>query len=205
MTGPASKHPSRRARRNSPQSGLTSLPSAGRAGSAPAWPLPGDAKTVALLELAEDRIASLTAEIEDAEDGRTKGRLRRNLATAEQSAAILRLQAEQQADLETELWAMLWVTPQATLWDVSPAFERTLAQFVRWNVKGEQGDLDAAKEARIRGKEFGLTPLTLLGLKAEVERVDEAEDKAKRRRSTEKPSSRGKKGDDPRDAFRVVS
>jgi hypothetical protein len=206
MTGPRQKHPSTRARRNNPTAGFTSLPSGGRKGKTPTWPLPPDAKTTALLELAQDRIASLTAELEQAEDGRTKGRLRRQLAQAEQSTAILSLQAEQQGDLEAELWAMLWGTPQAKLWEVSPAFERTLAQFVRWNVKGEQGDLEAAKEARIRAKEFGLTPLTLLGLKAEVERVEEAEERGNRRRSQTQPAKpkRGK-GDDPRGGLFAVS
>ncbi len=198
MPGPAPKHPSVRARRNNPKAGFTTLPTGGRVGKAPAWPLPGDARSVALRDLAQDRIASLTADLEHADDGRTKGRLRRQLAQAEQSAAILALQLEQQTDLELELWTMLWRTPQATMWEVSPAFERTLAQFVRWNVKGEQGDLDAAREARIRGKEFGLSPLTLLGLKAEVERVDEAEDKGARRRQTRVTSPKKRGDSDPR-------
>jgi hypothetical protein len=204
MPGPRPKHPSTRARRNHPTAGFTALPSGGRKGKTPAWPLPQDAKTVALLELAQDRVASLTAELEQAEDGRTKGRLRRHLAQSEQSTAILSLQAEQQGDLEAELWGMLWATPQATLWEVSPAFARTLAQFVRWNVKAEQGDLDAAREARIRGKEFGLTPLTLLGLKAEVERVEEAEERGNRRRSQGTPPKRGK-GGDPRGGLFAVN
>ena len=119
--------------------------------------------------------------------------------------AILRLQAEQQSDLELGLWSMLWATPQAKLWEVSPAFERTLAQFVRWNVKGEQGDLDAAKEARIRGKEFGLSPLTLLGLKAEVERAAEAEDKGEKRRQARKAPQPKKDDGDPRSGLYVVS
>lgn len=205
MPGPAPKHPSRRARRNSSTS-LTTLPAKGRAGKAPKWPLLPDTERTAKKELADDRVASLTAEIEDAEDGRTKGRLRRQLAQAEQTSAILSLQIEQQTDLELELWGLLWSTPQATMWDASDAFARMLAQFVRWNVKGEQGDLDSAKEARIRAKEFGLTPLTLLSLKAEVERVEEVEDKGRQRR--ERAKSRAKKsdpGDDPRSALRAVN
>ncbi len=206
MPGPTGKHPSARARRNNPTAGFTSLPSAGRKGKLPTWPLPPDAKTMALFELAQDRVASLTGELMDAEDGRTKGRLRRQLAQAEQSAAILRLQAEQQGDLELGLWGMLWATPQAKLWEVSTAFERTLAQFVRWNVKGEQGDLDAAREARIRAKEFGLTPLTLLGLKAEVERVEEAQERgARRRQQPPKPPAKGKPDDDPRGGLYAVN
>lgn len=199
MPGPAPKHPSVRKR----NSGFTSLPSDGRKVQAPAWPLPADTKTTALLDLAQDRIANLTVEIERADDGRTKGRLRRQLAQAEQSEAVLRLQVEQQRDLEAALWSALWETPQAHMWEASDAFARMLAQFVRWNVKGEQGDLEAAKEARLQRKDFGLTPMDLLRARAEIEKVDEAEDRGKRRRSTptaKKPDG----GADPRAALRVV-
>lgn len=204
MPGPAPKHPSVRARRNNPRAGVVQLPRAVRTMAAPAWPLPPDASRQARLELAEDRVASLVGEIEQAEDGRTKGRLRRNLTQAEQSAAILRLQVEQQADLEAELWRTLWASPQAELWEASAAFERVLAQFVRWNVLGEQGDLHAAKEARLRGREFGLTPATLLSLKAEIERVDEAETRGSSRRGgapARKPAAKKRAGGDPRDAL----
>lgn len=159
----------------------------------------------AMRDLAQDRVAAAQAELEKAEDGRTKGRVRRTLAKAEQEAAIASLQIEQQADLETELWALLWATPQAKMWEDSTAFVRTLAQFVRWNVKGEQGNLDAAREARIRGKEFGLTPLTLMGLKAEIERAEEAEDRGKKRRATVPRSQAKKDGDaDPRGGLYAV-
>ncbi|GAB3304236.1 hypothetical protein EK0264_03690 [Epidermidibacterium keratini] len=203
MASPIPKDPSRRSRRNNPKAGFTSLPAKGRKGKAPAWPLPADTKRSALLELAEDRIAALVADIESAEDGRTKGRLRRNLAQAEQSAAILRLQIEQQTDLELGLWSALWATPQAKLWEASSAFVRMLAQFVRWNVKGEQGDLDAAKEARLQRKDFGLTPMDLLRARAEIEKVDEAEDRGSRRRAKPKPTATSAK-DDPRGGLYAV-
>lgn len=205
MPGPAPKHPSTRARRNNPKAGFTSLSSKGRRSPAPAWPLLPDATRQAQKDLADDRIAALTAELAETEDGRTKGRVRRRLAAAEQEHAVLTLQLEQQGDMEAQMWAMLWSTPQALMWDASPAFERMLAQFVRWSVKGEQGDLDAAKEARIRGKEFGLTPLTLLGLKAEIERVDEAEDKGRQRRSKPARTKKNGDGDDPRSGLYAVS
>lgn len=227
MSGPAPKHPSTRARRNNPKAGFTALPAAGREGDAPDWPLPSDARLTALRDLAQDKIASLTAELEAAEDGRTKGRLRRQIAHQEQSSAILSLQIEQQTDLELEMWRGLWATPQATLWETSTAFARTLAQFVRWNVKGEQGDLDAAKEARLQRKDFGLTPMDLLRARAEITRVEEGEDRTNRRRNggrqpdepdegqpeapgTAKGGAKGrrpagKKGDDPRGGLFAVS
>lgn len=209
MSGPAPKHPSVRARRNNPRSDFTSLPADGRKGGTPPWPLSPDVQMTAAHDVAQDKVASLMGQIDEAEDGRTKGRLRRQLAQAELTVATLSLQIEQMADAEQALWSLLWSTPQATMWEASTAFARMLAQFVRWNVKAEQGDLKAAVEARQRGKDFGLTPLTLLGLKAEVERVEDVEDRGRRRRSTGAAAS-GSKGrkkppDDPRSVLSVVS
>lgn len=195
MPGPAPKHPSTRARRNNPKAGFGVLPSEGRSGAAPRWPLGPDARLAALKELADDRVANLTGELAAEEDGRAKGGIRRRLDTAEQQAAILSLQLEQAGDAELELWALLWSTPQATMWDDSPAFARMLAQFVRWNVKAEQGDKEAAVESRLRGKEFGLTPLTLLGLKQEIEAAEAAQEKGKERRQRSTPAPKRGKGD----------
>jgi len=203
MPGPAPKHPSIRARRNNSKAGFTSLPAEGRAGSAPTWPLGPDARLASLKDLSDDKVASLTAELAAEEDGRKKGGIRRRLDTAEQQAALLALQLEQAKDAELELWALLWSTPQATMWDDSPAFARMLAQFVRWNVKAEHGDKDAAVEARLRGKEFGLTPLTLLGLKQEIEATEAAEEKGKERRERTKPAPKKRRGD-PRTNLHAV-
>ena len=202
MSGPPPKHPSRRARRNSATAGFKTLTAAGR--PVPKWPLPDDSRATAMLELSEDRAASLQGEIAREEDGRKLGRLRRNLAQAEQAAAILRLQVAQQKDLEAGLWSALWATPQAQMWDESPAFSRMLAQFVRWNVKAEQGDLDAAREARLQRKGFGLTPMDLLRARAEIERVDEAEDRGGQRRSRRAETTQQTPDeDDPRGLYAV--
>jgi hypothetical protein len=195
-----------RARRNDPKKDFTSLPAEGRSGKAPAWPLRPDVKMTAEHQLALDRVASLQVEVEGAEDGRTKGRLRRNLAAAELTAATLALQIEQATDAERELWAELWSTPQATMWEASAAFARMLAQFVRWNIKAEQGDLKAAAEARARYQDFGLTPKTLTALKVEIERADEAETRGSQRRAAKAPAAPSAGGDrpDPRGRLRSV-
>ncbi|MGZ6852479.1 MAG: phage terminase small subunit [Mycobacteriaceae bacterium] len=202
MSGPAPKHPSVRARRNDPKKDFTSLPAQGRPGKAPAWPLQPDVKMTAEHQLALYRVANLQVEIEGTEDGRTKGRLRRSLAAAELTAATLALQIEQATDAERELWDELWSTPQATMWEASSAFARMLAQFVRWNIKAEQGDLKAAAEARARYKDFGLTPSTLTALKVEIERADEAETRGTQRRAGKAPAASGRP--DPRKRLRSV-
>jgi hypothetical protein len=171
--------------------------------------LAADTILAARAEAYEDKVAGLQVSLADEEDGRSKGRLRRQLDQALMEAALARAQLEAQASLEVDLWSRLWATPQAKMWETSDAFARMLAQFVRWNVKGEQGDLKAATEARLRGKEFGLTPLTLMGLKAEIERADEAEAKGNRRRTSrtavegDEPTPKDD-GDDPRAGLYAV-
>jgi len=206
MPGPAPKHPSTRARRNNPKADFRTLPSKGREGAAPAWPLPADVTLTARLELARDRVAALQVEISEEDDGRKKGRLRRELNTNELVAATLTLQIEQATDAEVALWTELWATPQAVIWEEAQA-HREVAQYVRWKIRAEQGNLAAGTEARMLSDRLGLNPLALMRLRAEVERTDEVEDRGERRREaprTQRPKKDGD-GDDPRGGLRVVS
>lgn len=197
MPGPAPKHPSVRARRNNPKADFRSLPAEGRTGAAPAWPLQADVQATAALELNRDKVAALQVELEEAEDGRTKGRLRRSLNQAEMVVATLTLRLEQARDAEVALWEDLWSMPQAVMWEESHA-AREVAQYVRWKIRAEQGDLKAATEARMLSDRLGLNPLALLRLRAEVERVEDAEDRGARRRGPRPvPRSQGD-GQDPR-------
>ena len=134
------KHPSVRARRNDPKKDFTTLSASGLKGPAPAWPLLDDPTRTAHLELAQDRLAELEVEIAGAEDGRTKGRLRREQNKLEMSSAVLRLQIEQARDLEVALWDSLWAMPQAVMWSEAHA-HREVAQYVRWKIRAEQGDM----------------------------------------------------------------
>ena len=205
MPGPAPKHPSVRARRNNPKSDFTSLPAQGREGDAPVWPLLPDVEMVSERDLALSRIKTLEAEIADAEDGRTKGRLRRQLSQNESAAAKLSLQIEQAEAAERALWAELWSTPQAVMWEQSYA-HREVAQYVRWKVRAEQGDIKAAGEARQWSDRLGLNPLAMLRLRIEVARADEVEDRGQRRRaSAPKKTVRKDPPDDPRSILSVVS
>ena len=206
MSGPAPKHPSARARRNNPKAGFATLPASGRSGKVPTWPLEADAGLVAERDRARDKVAELQVELAGAEDGRTKGRLSRQLQTAELAEVTLTARMEQAERLEAEQWASLWGTPQAVMWDESWAFARMVAQFVRWNVRAEQGDLKAAVEARLRGSELGLSPLSLQKLRQEIEKAEESEGRAQQRRQRQAPKpAAGKGDDDPRTALSVVS
>lgn len=200
--GPAQKHPSVRARRNKPRADFRSLPADGRTGATPPWPLQPDVQATAALELARDRVAALQVDVENAEDGRTKGRLRRELNKNEMIVATLSLQIEQASDAEVALWAELWTMPQAVIWEESHA-GREVAQYVRWKIRAEQGDLKAATEARMLSDRLGLNPKALMALRAEIERADEAQERGERRRETRKPKPRT--GEDPRGGLHVVS
>ena len=202
MPGPAPKHPSRRARANNPKADFTTLSAAGRKGPAPEWPLLDDPSMVAARDLAQDRLASLEVEIAEAEDGRTKGRLRREFNKLQMSSAVLSLRIEQARDAEVALWGQLWAMPQAVMWEESHA-HREVAQYVRWKIRAEQGDMKAASEARQWSDRLGLNPLALLRLRVEIEQAAAAEDRGRKRRETQSPRKRPG-GDDPRAGLYAV-
>lgn len=207
MPGPAPKHPSIRARRNNAKKGFRVLPGQGRRGAAPAWPLQPDVHMTAELELARDRVADFQVQVENETDGRKKGRLRRELNKNEMLVAKISLQLEQATDAEVSLWRDLWKTPQAVIWQEARA-HREIAQYVRWKIRAEQGDIKAATEARLLSDRLGLNPLALLRLRAEIEHVDEVENKGRQRRTTTpvpkaKPKNKG--DDDPRGGLYAVS
>jgi len=203
MPGPAPKHPSVRARTNDPKKGFTSLPAGGRLGAIPPWPLRPNPIMAAQLETARDRVASLQVEVEVEEDGRKKGRMRRELNKNEMAVATLSLQIEQATDDEVALWDILWRTPQATVWEDSHS-SREVAQYVRWKVLAEQGDLKAAVEARQLSDRLGLNPLALTRLHLEIERADEAETRGEQRRQRATPARADKPKGDPRGTLRAV-
>ena len=206
MPGPPPKHPSVRARRNDPKKDFTTLPASGRKGATPPWLLGPDLYLQATLDLARDRQSSLLMEIEQAEDSRKRSALKRELAKVEMVAARTQLQLDAARDAEVALWSDLWVMPVAVIWEQMHA-HREVAQYVRWKIKAEQGDTKAGSEARLVSDRLGLNPLALLRLRAEVERVDEAEERGTRRRTTATPAPKPKRkgDDDPRAGLYAVS
>ncbi len=204
MPGPAPKHPSIRSRaRDAKRSGFRTI--TGLKGSVPPWPLQADVRATATMEMHRDHVAALQLRIEQTTDGRKRGPLTRQLTKLELAVAELELQIEQAVDLETSLWAELWAMPQAEIWEESRA-HREVAQYVRWKIRAEMGDLKAATEARMLSDRLGLNPLALLKLRAEIEQVDEAETRGRERRSGAKPAARSRKpkGEDPRSGLYAV-
>lgn len=195
MPGPPPKAPGTRARRNASPA-IVYLPADGRSGATPRWPLLDDVTMQVQARHAEDRAERIRDEMNETEDKRSLRRLERSLDSALQEASVLREKMTMLRATEIELWEELWATPQADMWE-RLAFTREVAQYVRWKVKGEMGDLDAAKEARAWSDRLGLNPLAMLRLRFEIEKTDEAVDRGTRRRANS-PKPRTANGSDPR-------
>jgi hypothetical protein len=157
---------------------------------------------VAELEQARDRVIGLQVDLEEAVDGPTRGRVQRRLLEQQLRVSTLQLQLEQAADEEIALWDWLWRTPVSTIWEASFA-SREVAQYVRWKVAAEQGDLKAASEARQLSDRLGLNPLALVRLNLEIERAEEAEDRGTQRRQRA-AAPKKKPPEDPRGTLRAV-
>ncbi|GCD37951.1 hypothetical protein OEIGOIKO_05761 [Streptomyces chrestomyceticus JCM 4735] len=163
--GPA---PKPNARRRNATVAMTKLPAGGRKGAPPKWPLPDDVVTVAKRDMAQRQADELELALLEPElTGRARSAAQRKLDAAQTAATVLGKQLETQARTEGELWAELWATPQAVAWE-RLGWTREVAQYVRWKVRAEMGDLDASKEARQLGDRLGLTPLAMLRLRWEV-------------------------------------
>jgi hypothetical protein len=65
------------------------------------------------------------------------------------------------------MWAEIWGTPQAVAWE-RLGWTRDVAQYVRWKVLAELGDLDSAKEARMWSDRLGLNPKAMRTLLWEI-------------------------------------
>ncbi|MGA4864115.1 hypothetical protein ACPB9J_15860 [Streptomyces lavendulocolor] len=145
-----------------------------------------DVVTVAKRDMARRQADELElALLEPDLTGRAKATVERKLTAAQTEANILDSQIEARQRLEAELWHDLWATPQAAAWE-RLGWTREVAQYVRWKVQAELGDLDASKEARQLGDRLGLTPLAMLRLRWEIA-PDEVAEQRQERSSRSRP------------------
>jgi len=180
--GPPPKPAGRRARRNAVPAAAV-LPAAGREGTAPRWPLAPNLKLSSGLRAAKDRRDRLEARYDEEP---TPG-LERQIAVLEERIALLEDQIKASGRAEKAVWRDLWSTPQAIEWE-RLGWTRTVAQFARWQVLGELGDMDAAKEARQIADRLGLTPLAMLRLRWQVDGERDPAAEAPTRRRSASPS-----------------
>lgn len=197
--------PKPNAQRRNAKVAMTKLPAAGRTGRTPAWPLIDDIEMAAKLEMAEATVERLTEALESGElGGPSRAAAQRKLEAAELAVAVLTKKIAAMRDLEKKLWKDLWKLPQAVAWE-QLSWTRDVAQYVRWKVLAELGDLDAAKEARQLSDRLGLTPLAMLRLRWEIVAEDEgAQRPAPRKRTSAARKGSSAKSSDPRSLLHVV-
>jgi hypothetical protein len=206
--GPPPKHPTTRARRNAPMANTTQLPAEGRKGKPPVWPLPADRDLRAALGLAETEAGLIEDEIAH-QDGEADPALRRDLRRALARVVVAEGDLRITEAEELRLWATLWALPQAVAWE-RLGYLNEVAQYVRWKVRAELGELQASKESRYIGDRLGLTPASMLHLRWEIvsdeladRRGDPPAAPTSRRRAPAKKTSR-RKPPDPRAALSMV-
>lgn len=187
--GPPPKPAGERRRRNATVA-MTRLPAGGRRGDPPRWPLIDDVVATTQRDMARRQADDYELQLLEPDlQGRQRAAVQRKLDAAQSSATVLDKQIEATAALEAELWRDLWGTPQAVAWE-RLGWTREVAQYVRWKVKAELGDLDASKEARQLGDRLGLTPLAMLRLRWEVAPDEVAEQRQERTTAARKKTAR---------------
>ena len=204
MPGPAPKHPSVRSRRNDPSKGFTLLPVEGR-GSAvvPEWPLQPDPALLAQVGTLATTIDEVEVELGECDDRRSRGRLQRKLDIARERHAVATIKLELTEKGERDLWDSLWCLPQAVMWETSHA-HREVAQYVRWKIRAEQGEIEAAREARMWSDRLGLNPLALLRLRVEIENAEAAAERGAARRENRRTGKKADPDQDPRQGLYAV-
>lgn len=172
--------------RRNVRSASVKLPAEGRQGAPPEWPLRPDVRLQARLDVLRAEQADLEAALDGCSPGKEANQIRHRLGQNVEKVALAEAVARNADELERELWAELWATPQAVAWE-RLRWTREVAQYARWKAKAELGDLDASKEARMLGDRLGLTPLSLQSLRWQI-----VEDEVAEQRGQKATSARGR-------------
>lgn len=133
-SGPAPNPASRRQAGNQANT-WTDLPAGGFSGPIPEWPL------VTCQQLA--------AHLLNESDGKVDKKI------------PIGADAERLDAREAWHWEQIWRSPQAAAWSLN-GWTHDVALYVRYLVRGEFGDLDCAKEARMWSDRLGLNPTAML-------------------------------------------
>lgn len=106
-------------------------------------------------------------------------------------------------DMTRSWWADLWASPMAPEYDDSDKhglFMLAVLVDAFWLTPSEK----LASEIRMQRQCFGLTPIDRRRLQWEIEKVDEAQDKGRKRRTATAEAKPTRKRTDPRAALRAV-
>jgi hypothetical protein len=131
-----------------------------REGVKPRWPLLPDIGLRSRLSVAEAKVETLAFKLAEAAEHQ-RGHLEDQLTRAQERVAVLAFQCKEQDRREKAVWAEVWKTPAACVWD-EQGWHRDVAQYVRHKVLAELGSLDDAKEARQWSDRLGLNPQAML-------------------------------------------
>lgn len=183
MPGPP---PNPNAVRRNIRPGMTRLPSGGRTGRTPKWPLPDNPRLTAKVNIEMDLIEELEQKELD-EDGLSRTDATK-LTRARQRLVIAETERDVVRETEKVIWRELWRTPPACEWE-RLRWTRMVAQYVRCQAAGECGSLDDVKEARQRAESLGLTPS---GLRKLMWVVDHDEVAARRDQQTASTGTEGR-------------
>lgn len=188
--GPPPK-PAGQRRRTNPTVAMTKLPAEGRQGDPPPWPLGADILSAAKLRMLNEQIDDASVDAQGSD--RAAKTAQRKLLRLREQVEVLEEIVESQASSEALLWAELWATPQAVVWE-RLRWTRDVAQYVRWKILAESGDLDASKESRQLSDRLGLNPLSLLRLRWEISTDEVGEQRTERTARQTSARSPGRRG-----------
>ena len=150
-------------RRNARVAGET-LPAEGRRGAPPPGPLPDDVMLTSRLQVLRAEQAQLENLLDMCLEQKEANRIRHRLGQNVEKVAVAEAMLENARRCERELWDELWHTPHAVAWE-RLRWTREVAQYARWKAKGELGDMEASKEARMLADRLGLTPKAMQDLR----------------------------------------
>src|SRR5262249_50810604 len=103
-------------RRNARPSGQV-LPAEGRQGALPEWPLRPDVTLQARLDVLRAEQEQLERLLDGCDDPKEANKLRFRLGKNVEAVAVLEATIENASELELEIWAEAWSTPQAVVWE----------------------------------------------------------------------------------------
>jgi hypothetical protein len=110
--------------------------------------------------------------------------------------------------LVLEWWEDVWDSPMAQEYDASDVhglYALALVVDDFWKAESISARKEASQEIRLQGLRFGLSPLDRRRLQWEIEKAEDAQNRAKKRKAREEASSRGPGiAGDPRAALRAL-
>lgn len=163
VAGPGRAPKANALNRRTPRGGQVDAPPA----EAPSWPLGENIAMRAERDSLAEELASVQQDMEDTDDAKRRGSLRRREQALKSRLVRLEAQMRVVGEVEAAIWAEMWALPQASSW-LALGWLRDIAQYVRHKAMAEMGSMDDAKEARQWSDRLGLSPRAAMQLGLDV-------------------------------------